>query len=252
MVDNGEVTVRSAGAGPVVWYFHDEVTVGPGPAATRLAEEFRVLAPIHPGFAGAARPPWVETVRDIADVYLPVVRSRHRAGTPLVLAGSSLGAWIAVEVALAVYDLDPHVVLISPLGLAIPGHPPADHWFMTDDERDATLFHNAATKPDIELEEFIENESMTARLGWNPRFSDRSLLPRLRRLTSPVLTIWGRDDRLLPAAHRTEWGVRLPQSTSVLLTRCGHYPVYERSDEVAAAVTAFVSRHTALPQGVPT
>lgn len=251
MAENGDVPVRSAGTGPALWYFHDEVSVGPGPAAARLAEDFRVLAPIHPGFAGAPRPSWVETVRDVADVYLPMVRSRHKAGTPLVLIGSSLGGWIAVEVALAVYDLDPHVVLIGPLGLSVPGHPPADHWFMTDAERDATLFCDPAAKPEVELEEFIGNESMTARLGWSPRFADRSLLPRLRRLTSPVLTIWGREDRLLPSAHRTEWAVRLPQSTSVLLTRCGHYPVYERPDEVAAAVTAFVARHTALPQGVP-
>jgi pimeloyl-ACP methyl ester carboxylesterase len=242
-----DLTVREAGRGPTVWYLHDEVSARPGPVAARLTERCHVVAPVHPGFGGADRPEWIETVPDLADHYLAAVRSFHRPGEPLVLIGSSLGAWIATELALLLTDLAPRLVLIGPLGLFVPGHQPADHWFMTDDERDATLYHDVSRKPGVPLPEFIANEAMTARVGWNPRLASRRLAPRLSRLRAPVLTIWGRQDALLPAAHRTRWGELLPQSASLVLDDCGHYPVYERPVDVAEAITRF-----ALPSPTPT
>jgi len=248
--DNGLI-IREAGSGPTIWYFHDEVSAQPGLMAARLAERFHVLAPVIPGFDGAERPGWAETVQDIADLYLQPVRSRHREGEALVLAGSSMGAWIAAEVALGLFDLEPRLALAGPLGLFLPGHQPADHWFMTDEDRDATLYHDPSRKPLVSPEEFIANESMTARLGWNPRFASPRLAPRLGRLRFPVLLLWGAEDRLLPTAHREQWARLLPQSATVVLDNCGHYPVYERPREMAAEVTRFVEQHAQLAEGVP-
>ena len=245
-----DLIIREAGGGPTVWYIHDEVSAEPGAVAADLAARFHVLAPVIPGFAGAGRPDWVETTQDVADLYLEPVRRHQQSNEDLVLIGSSMGAWVAVEVALALFDLEPRLALAGPLGLYLPGHPPADHWFMTDEDRDVTLYHDPSRKPSVPAEEFIANESMAARMGWNPRFASPRLAPRLNRLRFPAMVVWGANDRLLPAAHREQWARLLPQSATVVLDGCGHYPAYERPHEMAAALTEFVEQHTRTAEGV--
>lgn len=240
--DIGEaaLTVREAGSGQTVWYFHDELSVETNLVSDSVAESHRVLAPMHPGYGNAPRPSWVENVHDIADLYLqPVLASAD--GVRVSIVGSSIGAWIAAETALLAYERVERLVLIGPLGLRVPGFPPADHWFMRDDEREATLFADPANKPSASPDEFMANEAMTARLGWNPRFASHRLGPRLGRLRMPVLLVWGEQDALLPPEHREAWKAALPNCREVVIGGCGHYPVYEQSSEVASIIKDFLS-----------
>jgi len=246
---SGALTMREAGDGPTLWYFHDEVSVAAGALPSALAKRFHVLAPIHPGFGDAVRPDWVEKIEDLADLYIEAVRESAEHG-PVTLVGSSVGAWLAAEVALAVYDRVESVVLVSPVGLAVPGSQPVDHWFMRDEERDATLFADPANKPTVPAEEFIANESMTARLGWNPRFASYRLAPRLNRLTMPTHLVWGAEDRLIPHEHRHAWSSMLPDSTESIIEGSGHYPGYERPAETAAAIDQFLNHTLRTSEGV--
>ena len=75
---------------------------------------------------------------------------------------------------------------------------------------------------------------------WESRYA-----PRLGSVTAPVLIVWGRDDRFIPASagealHRT-----IPGSRLVVIPDTGHLPMWERPDEVNRLITDFLTE--ALP-----
>ncbi|HEY4279484.1 MAG TPA: alpha/beta fold hydrolase [Conexibacter sp.] len=243
-----EVVVREHGSGAALWYFHDEASAAPGPVAESLAKRFRVIAPIHPGFADAARPGWVERAEDVADVYLGAVDA-VTCDEPIVLVGSSVGGWIATELALLLGDRVSQLVLIGPLGLRVPGASPADHWFMHDDRRDRALYADPSAKPAIDPEEFIANEGMTARMGWNPRLASDRLAPRLHRLKAPTLIVWGAQDALLPPLYAERWADAMPAASVAMVEGAGHFPVHEQPEAVSREAAAFLAQHATATAG---
>ena len=78
----------------------------------------------------------------------------------------------------------------------------------------------------------------TGKFAWP--IPDRRLRAQLHRLSAPVLLVWGRQDRLVPAGYADEWEAELPDSRVVLIDDCGHVPQAERFAETAAAVAAFL------------
>jgi pimeloyl-ACP methyl ester carboxylesterase len=240
-----EVVVREHGSGGALWYFHDEASAAPGPVAEALAERFRVIAPIHPGFADAVRPGWVERAEDLADVYVDAIDA-VTPDEPLVLVGSSVGGWIATELALLLADRVSRLVLIGPLGLRVRGAFPADHWFMHDDRRDRALYADPSAKPEISLEEFIANEGMTARMGWNPRLASERIAPRLHRVKAPTLVLWGAQDGLLDPSYAEHWSDAMPDARAALVEGAGHFPVHERPDDVIHAASDFLLAATTV------
>ena len=96
----GEVDLElvEAGEGRPLLYLHGFLEpVGRAEHLELLARDYRVLAPAHPGFAGSSRPEWMESVEDLAYLYLDLI---ERLDLPEVhVVGHSLGGWIAAELA---------------------------------------------------------------------------------------------------------------------------------------------------------
>ena len=67
------------------------------PSMAALAKKFDVIAPEHPGFGASDTPPWLDNVADLAYFYLDFLEQLDLRGVHLV--GSSLGGWIAAELA---------------------------------------------------------------------------------------------------------------------------------------------------------
>jgi pimeloyl-ACP methyl ester carboxylesterase len=59
-------------------------------------------------------------------------------------------------------------------------------------------------------------------------------------LQVPTLIVWGKQDRLVPAAHGVALGERVPSSQLYLIDDCGHCPQLERAAEFSAAVERFL------------
>ena len=233
----GTFVLREAGSGPDLMLFHDEISTGRGAFGDRLAQRFRVVAPVHPGFGAAPRPSWVQSVRDVADAYLDLVEAaelRHAA-----FVGVSMGAWMAAELALRMPDDVPALAMVTPIGIHVQDQPAADYWYVRD--RDRVLFEDLDAMPELELDDQVANEESAARYGWSPRLHDRTLAPRLHRLRMPTQIVWSSDDRLLPRAHLDRWTELLPQADVIEIAGCGHFPNYERPAETAEAVTAFLA-----------
>ena len=78
--------------------------------------------------------------------------------------------------------------------------------------------------------------SLTHMPDWENQYA-----PRLRAVTAPALILWGRDDRFIPASageeiHRTLQGSRL-----TVLPNTGHLPMWERPDEVNRLISEFLT-----------
>jgi len=65
-------------------------------------------------------------------------------------------------------------------------------------ERDK-LFPIKTTPEEVELRE--NSQIMAQLLGWKPYMYNPKLIHRLRRVKSPTLVVWGKQDRLVPLAH---------------------------------------------------
>lgn len=66
--------------------------------ATDMSQHAYVVVPTHPGFDGTPRPESTDTVADLATAYLDLLDALDLRG--IMVAGSSVGGWIAAEMAL--------------------------------------------------------------------------------------------------------------------------------------------------------
>ena len=81
--------------------------------------------------------------------------------------------------------------------------------------------------------------------------SDRDLRAELAAVRTPSLLVWGEHDRLVPTRIAEDWQEALPGSRLVLLP-CGHVPMWEVPDELAACLLSFLEEQLAneLPDEV--
>ena len=117
------VTIAEVGSGRTALVLHG----GGGPAtvasiATHLSPTMHVITPTHPGWNGTERPAWLTSVADLARAYLQLLQDEGLRD--VVVVGSSLGGWIACEMALR--DEGSRIaglVLIDTGGVEIAGQP---------------------------------------------------------------------------------------------------------------------------------
>ena len=76
---------------------------------------------------------------------------------------------------------------------------------------------------------------------------DLNMLDRLRGLQAPLLTVWGEDDAIIPAAQAEDVRRALPGSAVHTLPQCGHWPHMEKPDQFNQILTAFLSQPAPTP-----
>src|ERR1044071_8161843 len=114
------IDTEIAGSGPPLLFLHGGDYVAQNRAfLDRLAQRFRVIAPRHPGFGATGRPAWFRSVHDIAYLYLDLLDRLDLKDA--VLAGSSFGGWVALEMAVRSEARLARLVLIDTLGLKFAG-----------------------------------------------------------------------------------------------------------------------------------
>src|SRR5581483_1722577 len=217
------------------------------PYQESLSQRFRLIVPDHPGFGESERPDWLETMDDLVYHYLDLL---ELLGIPRVrIAGSSLGGWLAAEIAVAHPEVVERLALIDPAGLKVPGMFLPDIFSMTEEEQTRILFFDQALAEqqippaptsDAVLQR-IKNLTTVARVAWNPYLYNPRLQRRLRRVKAPTLLIWGREDRLIPIENARLWLDGIPHARLVPIDRCGHVPHRERPDELLRALVDFMT-----------
>src|SRR5207248_7022620 len=142
-VDGCRLNLRRGGSGEPLLYLHG-ASGAPAvlPFMEKLAQRFDVLVPEHPGFGASDEPGWLENMHDLAYFYLDVLESLELRGLHLV--GSSLGGWLALEMAVRDASRLKSLLLVGPAGISVPGVKPGDVFLWSPEELTRNLFFDPA------------------------------------------------------------------------------------------------------------
>ncbi|NUP44790.1 MAG: alpha/beta hydrolase [Streptomyces sp.] len=243
------LTVSEAGTGRPVLMLHG----GGGPAtvaglARHLSRTAHALVPVHPGWDGTDRPARLTGVGDLALAYLDELRDRGLRDVAVV--GSSLGGWVAAEMALRdTAGLVTGLVLIDAVGVHVDGEPIADVFAL--DPRalaehswhDPDRFHvDPAAIPADELARRQGNMATMRVLAGDPYMHDPHLLDRLARVRVPALLLWGESDRVVTPAYGAAFAAALPDAHLAVIPAAGHLPQIEQPEATHTLIDAFLRR----------
>lgn len=217
------------------------------PYARILSAKHRVIAPSHPGFGGSSLPEWLDSVDDIAHLYLELVDRLGLAKFDLL--GCSIGGWIAAELATRIPERLRRLVLVGPVGVKLGSRDRLDIpdiFAMSQQQLDAALYHDPdkvpiPTKmPDDELRSYLRSRESVAMLAWEPYMHSPKLKHRLHRVGVPTLFLRGENDGLVSAGYLGGYAALLPDARTDTIAAAGHFPHLEKPDEFCAKVLSFV------------
>jgi pimeloyl-ACP methyl ester carboxylesterase len=242
-VDGCRVNLRRGGSGQPLLYLHG-ASGAPAimPFMEKLAGRFDVLVPEHPGYGLSDEPGWLENIHDVAYFYLDFLKQLELEN--VVVVGSSMGGWMAMEVAVRDTSRLASLVLVSPAGISAPGVQPADIFLLSNEELVRSLFFDQrlaearlaepVTPEAIDLA--LKNKHTTARLAWEPRLFDPFLPKWLHRIDVPVKIIWGREDRILPVQFLEYFRKLMPDAQTHVIEGAGHLPQAEKPEQFVELV----------------
>lgn len=246
-----EMEIHEAGDGPPLLFFHSGQGFLPDqPYVGLLAKQHRLIAPSHPGFGASSLPDWIDSVDDIAHIYLELMDRLDLPRVPIV--GCSIGGWIAAELATKSPERVEKLVLVGPVGvktgspykLDIP-----DIFAMSQEKLAQTMFHDPAkAKIDYaklskeQLTVVARNRETLALLVWEPYMHDPKLKHRLHRLHMPVLFMRGESDGLVSADYLSRYAKPVPHARIETVAEAGHAPQVEQPEAFVAKVEAFLDQ----------
>ena len=211
-----------------------------------LSQRFAVYAPEHPGFGQSDDPPWLDGVGDLAYFYLDFLKVLGLERVHLV--GTSLGGWIAAEMAVRDTARLASLTLVGAVGITVQGETIPDIFrmpveenlrrFYADQERAARRVGDVA-KADMQL--VAKNQATVTRLAYRPRFYNPDLGKWLHRVDVPTLLIWGAEDGLVPPKFGEAYRSLIPGAKLTVLPAAGHAPFDEQREAFLAAFSEFIA-----------
>jgi pimeloyl-ACP methyl ester carboxylesterase len=210
-----------------------------------LAARFAVFAPEHPGFGESDDPSWLDEIADLAYFHLDLLKTLGLDRVHLI--GTSLGGWVAAEMAVRNTARLASLTLVGAVGITADGKPIPDIFRMPDDENLRRFYadpeHAARRLADLakaDTKLVVKNRATVTRLAYRPRFHNPGLAKWLRRIDVPTLLVWGAKDGLVPPAFGEAYRALIPGSRLVVLPKAGHAPFDEQKDEFLAAFRDFI------------
>ena len=222
-----------------------------------FARDHRVFAPAHPGFAGSCRPEWMESVDDLAYLYLDLIARLDLREVRLV--GHSLGGWIAAELAVRCSRELSRLVLVDAVGLrtlptpAGPAGGSIADWLVLDPAAVRELaWHDEEAMPcplelpgDVGLSEealvrVFQDREAASLYGWKPFFHSPRLAHWLHRVRVPTLVVWGEHDGIVPRSVGQAYADAIPDARLEIVPAAGHLPHLERPRAFVDLVAAFL------------
>ena len=232
--DGLALTFDDRGNGPAVLVLHG----GGGPLtvarfADAMSAHARVIAPVHPGFAGTPRPEAFDSVEQIADACAALLE--RLALTDVLVIGFSIGGWIANALALRAPDRVRGLVLVDGAGIVVDGEPCADVFSLTPQQLYALSYHDPArfavdpsALSDAQKAGMAANMKTLAVYGRARDMGDAGLRARLASVRVPVLVVWGDSDRVVTPAYGRAVAAAFPDARLEVIAKCGHMPQIEQ------------------------
>lgn len=242
-----EVVERGHGR-PILWLHGEEGLDPEAPFLDLLARHGRVIAPSHPGFGHSPEADAIDTVDDLAYLYLDLLAERDLRDVAIV--GASLGGWIAAEVAVKCTARLARLVLVGPLGIKVGDRETRDipDIFALDPDEVLGLQYADPARAAVDYTQLSEdrvtviarNREATALYAWEPYFHDPKLRGRLHRIDVPTLLLWGAGDRFVAAdSYGAAYQAAIPGARLQTIAGAGHFPHLEQPEACAEHVAAF-------------
>jgi pimeloyl-ACP methyl ester carboxylesterase len=237
-----------AGRGAPLLYLHGMLgLVGFDAAFARLAEHFDVIAPNAPGWGPAKDDlplfdagPLDLTLHhcDLLDA-LGIARAH--------VAGTSIGGWMAAELAaIAPHRVD-RLVLVNSVGLWLDEVQGADPFAVHPGMPSELLFSAPGLrkkfvlaerdKVDAHVEELLDLRA-SAKFLWP--IPDTGIRKRLPRITAPTLVVVCEGDRIVPPAYGPVWQQAIPNAHGTTWAGASHVPEIEQPQRFAEMVREFL------------
>jgi pimeloyl-ACP methyl ester carboxylesterase len=201
-----------------------------------VADDYAVIAPYHPGFAGSDRRVVPDSMGELLNLYLYLLRDTSRtAQAPVAVIGSGFGAWLAAELAIRSPAEVSALGLVAPVGIRT--RPPGEREIA--DVFNLNLPQLRALWFAGEADDFLNPERMTeedwlglaqdreglARYAWVPYMHDPALTSGLGLIEAPTLCIWNSGDAAVRAGYYKDLAGRIPGSRTAILNGIGHFPL---------------------------
>lgn len=244
------IEIVEAGTGRDLLFLHGAGGHMPAdPLIAALASQYRVVAPLLPGYGQSAGE---DDLRDMLDVTLHALDVLHalKLEQPIVV-GHSMGGMIAAEMAAIARTEVARLCLLAPAGLWMDDHPVVDIFTKLPYELPGLLFHDAeagqkmlASGGNMDDPEFLKQFLVmnARRLGMAGKLlfpiPDRGLGQRLYRITADTLIVWGSEDVLIPPVYGDAFKKAISHAKLVKVSGAGHAVGQEKPQAVLEAIKA--------------
>jgi pimeloyl-ACP methyl ester carboxylesterase len=214
------------------------------PLLDRLAERRTVIVPSLPGFPGSLGHNVLDSHLDWVLAVRQLLIAAELDGADL--AGSSVGASFAAEMAALWPKSVRRLALVAPFGLFDEKEPATDPWgqrpelvagFLCVDPKKWECFKDpppGTNSPDWAIAQTRANEA-AARAFWP--LGNTRLEKRLPLIGAPTLLLWGAQDRILPRSYINRFAAGIKGDTRItVIPDAGHLAELDQPDAVAAAM----------------
>jgi pimeloyl-ACP methyl ester carboxylesterase len=243
--------VMKAGKGPALIYLHGDYGLFWNEFLDRLAENFTVYAPAHPGTT-PGDPDGLRALDDMWDLVLYHYELFDQLGVESpILVGDSFGAMVAAEVAATDPTRVSKLVLMSAMGLW-RDDTPIRNYIVTPQPELAPLILRNPEHP-VRKQIFADDadpsqQDAYIRMAWTfaciGKFiwpiPDKGLKKRMHRIKAPTLILWGKQDRLIPPLYAEEFCSRIAGSRVELIDNAAHLLPFEQPATSARTVQNFL------------
>lgn len=236
---------------------------GMAPLAERLKDRYRVVLWDYRGMGDSEKfDSGVIGTETLYEDAVAFIKNRS-GGRPVHLIGMSMGGWIGMRIAARQPQLVRSLTAMGTTGFGADDHPQGKDFFDTirvkgfsdpeivevsmmvsfsptvreDPARAADMGHWAEVMRTLDPRTMAVTHSLTTRL---------SVMHEIKHILAPTLIVAGEHDMNHPPEEQKQVQQAIPGSEIVVLENCGHTPIVERPDEVAALVRPFLEKADAL------
>ena len=243
-----ELELFEGGSGPPLLFLHGGGGLRPtAPFFAALSRDFRVIAPVHPGYGRSNLPFWLDSVDDFAHVYLELLARLDL--TNVLLIGHSIGGWTAAELATKSTARISRIVLIAPVGIKVG---PVDRldipdvFAMPQDRVDALIYAepekwrlDPSKLTDDELLVMARNRQTFALITWEPYMHNPKLKHRLHMIDRPTLIVRGAQDGIVSGEYAAAYAGLIPGARLETIASAAHLPQIEQPERFVEVVRRF-------------
>lgn len=248
-MDVGGIPLRMVrgGEGSCVLFLHGAAGLqGWLPFFGALSSSHEVVATEHPGFGLSHGQAWADSIAKLADFYVSFL-ARGELGK-VHLIGSSLGGWLASEIAIRDQSMLESMVLLAPAGMRSAEIPVPDmlSWSYPELMRqvfaDPKIAEQVIAQPLSPAQQDLRahNGVAVARIG-RDGFCNPDLAKLLSAVNVETTIIWGDTDRVTPTGYAPLWKHAMPHAHLHIIPECGHLPHIERLSKVMEAIEPQIS-----------